>query len=73
MKYIDEFRNGTIAINLSRKIVDLAKGLDTTTLMEVCGSHTMNIYRYGLKNCFHQIYDCYQDPDALFVLRLPAI
>ena len=49
MKYIDEFRNGTIAINLSRKIADLVRGLDTITLMEVCGSHTMNIYRYGLK------------------------
>ena len=49
MKYIDEFRNGTIAINLSRKIDDLVRGLDTITLMEVCGSHTMNIYRYGLK------------------------
>ena len=49
MKYIDEFRNGTIAINLSRKIADLVRGLDTVTLMEVCGSHTMNIYRYGLK------------------------
>jgi hydrogenase expression/formation protein HypD len=49
MKYIDEFRNGTIAINLSRKIADLVRERDTITLMEVCGSHTMNIYRYGLK------------------------
>lgn len=49
MKYIDEFRNGTIAINLSGKIADLVRGLDTITIMEVCGSHTMNIYRYGLK------------------------
>src|SRR3989338_4983383 len=49
MKYIDEFRNGTIAISLSKKIANLMDGHDEITIMEVCGSHTMNIYRYGLK------------------------
>src|SRR3990167_6075269 len=49
MKYIDEFRDGTIAIGLSKKIANLMNGHDEITLMEVCGSHTMNIYRYGLK------------------------
>ena len=49
MKYIDEFRNGAIAIKLSKKIADIVAGHDEITLMEVCGSHTMNIYRYGLK------------------------
>jgi len=49
MRYIDEFRNGTIAFNLSRKIAGLVSVRDAITIMEVCGSHTMNIYRYGLK------------------------
>jgi len=49
MKYIDEFRDGMIAIGLSKKIANLMDGHDEITLMEVCGSHTMSIYRYGLK------------------------
>ena len=49
MKYIDEFRDGTIAIGLSKIIADLIDGYDPITIMEVCGSHTMNIHRYGLK------------------------
>ena len=49
MKYIDEFRDGSIALGLSKKIASLVEGHDRITIMEVCGSHTMNIYRYGLK------------------------
>ena len=49
MKYIDEFRDGAIAIGLSKKISSLINGHDEITIMEVCGSHTMSIYRYGLK------------------------
>ncbi len=49
MKYIDEFRNGSIASGLSKKIATLIEGRDRITIMEVCGSHTMSIYRYGLK------------------------
>lgn len=49
MKYIDEFRDGAIAIGLYKKIASLINGHDEITIMEVCGSHTMSIYRYGLK------------------------
>ena len=49
MKYIDKFRDGAIAIGLSKKIANLMDGHDEITIMEVCGSHTMSIYRYGLK------------------------
>lgn len=49
MKYLDEFRDSDIAAHLSKKIASLAEGLDPITIMEVCGSHTMSIYRYGLK------------------------
>ncbi len=49
MKYIDEFRNREIAIGLSKKIANLVEGHNTVTIMEVCGTHTMSVYRYGLK------------------------
>lgn len=32
-----------------KKIASLVEGHDRITIMEVCGSHTMSIYRYGLK------------------------
>ena len=50
MKYVDEFR--------SRKLIDkvadqIRKSVDenrTYNIMEVCGTHTMSIFRYGLKD-----------------------
>lgn len=50
MKYIDEFRNHHIAQKLVEKISEIADGLKQITLMEVCGTHTMAIFRYGLKS-----------------------
>ncbi|MCD5390485.1 hydrogenase formation protein HypD [candidate division NPL-UPA2 bacterium] len=47
MKYLDEFRNGELAHRLVTKIHQLA-GDREITLMEVCGTHTMSIFRYGL-------------------------
>ncbi|HHT9126115.1 MAG TPA: hydrogenase formation protein HypD [Candidatus Brocadiia bacterium] len=49
MKYIDEFRDGAIAIELSKRIATLVESCDRITIMEVCGTHTMSVYRYGLK------------------------
>lgn len=48
MKYIDEFRNREIAQALAEKIRQAA-GDRAITLMEVCGTHTMAIFRYGLR------------------------
>ncbi len=55
MNYIDEFRNGEIAKKL---VTDLEKSAHKVnrpiTLMEVCGSHTMAIYRHGIKELVPQ-------------------
>jgi Hydrogenase maturation factor len=50
MKYVDEFRNTEICLKLAAKISKIASNTDTITLMEVCGTHTMSIARYGIKN-----------------------
>ncbi|OQX52351.1 MAG: hydrogenase formation protein HypD [Candidatus Cloacimonas sp. 4484_209] len=50
MKYIDEFRNRKFCEALSKKIREEVYGEKRMTLMEVCGTHTMAIARYGLKN-----------------------
>ena len=50
MKFIDEFRNADIARDLSAKInKTMARISRPVCLMEVCGTHTMAIYRHGIK------------------------
>ncbi|MFO8235829.1 MAG: hydrogenase formation protein HypD [Bacteroidales bacterium] len=46
MKYIDEYRSKELVDQLLHEIHALARG--KYTLMEVCGSHTMAIHRFGL-------------------------
>ena len=51
MKFIDEFRNADIARELSNKIrLTLERIGRPVSLMEVCGTHTMAIYRHGIKS-----------------------
>lgn len=49
MKYIDEFRNLNIARKLSRLINEEAEGLRRVSFMEVCGTHTMAVERFGIR------------------------
>lgn len=46
MKYIDEFRN----VNITKKIIEIInKEVKTPiNIMEVCGTHTMSIYKNGI-------------------------
>ena len=48
MKFVDEYRDGELAGGLAQKIAERAGDLPMT-FMEVCGTHTMAIYRHGLK------------------------
>ncbi len=54
MKYIDEFREKDILRKLSSKIRKAVGRTDTYNFMEVCGTHTMNIFRFGLKEMLPQ-------------------
>ena len=47
MKYIDEFRDKDIVKGLVRSIEKAATG--PVNLMEVCGTHTVAIFRSGIK------------------------
>jgi hydrogenase expression/formation protein HypD len=47
MKYIDEFRDKDIVKKLVREIKGY--GVSKVNLMEVCGTHTMAIFRSGIK------------------------
>jgi hydrogenase expression/formation protein HypD len=46
MKYIDEFRNKELVLELARQIKEISK--KKIRLMEVCGGHTMSIQKFGI-------------------------
>jgi len=46
MKYVDEFKDKNVVAEISRKI----SGLNVSAnLMEVCGTHTMALFRHGIR------------------------
>ena len=49
MKYVDEFRDGKLAAQLSAEITRLSDGR-SLKIMEVCGGHTHTIYRHGIED-----------------------
>jgi hydrogenase expression/formation protein HypD len=50
MKYVDEFRDGDLAKNISANIAAEMTGDCHYNLMEFCGGHTHAISRYGLSD-----------------------
>ena len=46
MKYIDEYRDKSLVLDLVRKIKSISK--KEIALMEVCGGHTMSIQKFGI-------------------------
>jgi hydrogenase expression/formation protein HypD len=50
MKYISEFRDGSLARKLARAIAREAGSDRTYHLMEFCGGHTHAIFRYGVQD-----------------------
>ncbi|MBU5636656.1 hydrogenase formation protein HypD [Geomonas sp. Red69] len=51
MNYSDSFRDKELVQGLARRIAELTKGLDKPLVfMEVCGTHTMAIYQFGLRS-----------------------
>lgn len=53
MKYIDEYRDPCLARGMLSTLEGLAGRIGRpVTIMEVCGSHTFAIARFGLRDCF---------------------
>ncbi len=50
MKYIDEFRDRALVSRLISRIHSVADKTREYRYMEVCGTHTMAIFRYGLRD-----------------------
>lgn len=51
MNYMDEFRDRDVVLGYAARIRTLAEQLpEQVTFMEVCGTHTMSIYQYGIRS-----------------------
>jgi len=50
MKYVDEFRNKNLIRRLVSEIAKLTPKDRVINLMEVCGTHTMSFFRFGLRS-----------------------
>jgi hydrogenase expression/formation protein HypD len=51
MRHIDEYRDSLLARGLLKRIAERAAGIGrSVTFMEVCGSHTQAIGRYGIRS-----------------------
>jgi len=50
MKYLDEFRDNSLAKRLLEELHDSVKRGNPFRVMEVCGTHTMAIFRSGLRS-----------------------
>ncbi|MBF0203103.1 MAG: hydrogenase formation protein HypD [Desulfamplus sp.] len=61
LKYVDEYRDGELAKNLIVSINALDTG--NLRLMEVCGTHTMSIFRHGIRSVL---------PDTIKLLSGPG-
>ncbi|MEA2059284.1 MAG: hypothetical protein U9P10_01915 [Thermodesulfobacteriota bacterium] len=61
LKYVEEYRDG----DLSRKIAAEIRAVSSKPLrlMEVCGTHTMSIFRHGIKTVL---------PDTITLLSGPG-
>lgn len=50
MKYLNEFRDASLARALAAEIASLAESGRYYQIMEICGGHTHTIYRHGIKD-----------------------
>ncbi len=50
MKCADEFRKNDIAAPLRRELTSCVEDIGQIRIMEVCGTHTMSIFRHGIRS-----------------------
>ncbi len=61
MKYVDEYRDSTLAEQIAAEIARLSAGRPLK-FMEVCGGHTHTIYKYGIEDILPRNIDMVHGP-----------
>lgn len=61
MKYVDEYRDPTLAREIAADIAALSNGRPIK-LMEVCGGHTHTIYKHGIEDVLPRTIDLVHGP-----------
>ena len=61
MKFVDEYRDPTLATQISAEIEKLTEGR-SLKLMEVCGGHTHTIYKHGVEDVLPPTIDLVHGP-----------
>jgi hydrogenase expression/formation protein HypD len=85
MKFVDEFRDETVARGLVKEIASLSQG-HRLKLMEVCGGHTHTIYKHGIEDLLPSNIDLIHGPgcpvcvlpmgridDAIAIAKMPGV
>jgi hydrogenase expression/formation protein HypD len=60
VKYVNEYRDGAVADSLARKIKEISHR--PVRLMEICGTHTMSIFRHGIRSLLPESVDLVSGP-----------
>jgi len=60
VKYIDEYRDGAVAQALSNKINSVSTR--RLRLMEICGTHTMAVFRHGIRSLLPETIELISGP-----------
>jgi len=71
LKYVSEFRKGNWARALAREIRELA-GERRFRFMEVCGTHTMSIYRHGIRSLLPESIELISGPGCPVCVTPPG-
>ncbi len=86
MKYLDEFRDKNVVKSIIPRIRKIAQDVNDVKFMEVCGTHTMAIARFGIKQFLPENIDLISGPGcpvcvtpnyfldhAIAIARLPNV
>lgn len=60
MKYVDEYRDGAVSRGLTSKIRNTSR--KPVRLMEICGTHTMSVFRHGIRSLLPETIDLVSGP-----------
>jgi hydrogenase expression/formation protein HypD len=73
MKYIDEYRDPDLARALIRQIEQLSRSINhPVTIMEICGSHTAAIARFGIRHILPSHIQLLSGPGCPVCVTSPA-